>query len=185
VSRWATPTLKLRASGGRSYRPPAFHELYFVPFFGNPSLFRDGRSGSGSSSSIAAATSTTESAVREVVDKAVGTLYWSRRPGFRWLLDLIDAALVTAGLRLSPDLILLGDSGSSPMWQHPETLFEIPFVFDRLLSKFVIFDLVPYLLIGIQFRRALGQKEESQPSPMRSNPFPHLLRAVKWGLVYD
>jgi vitamin B12 transporter len=38
VSRWATPTLKLRASGGRGYRPPAFHELYFVPFFGNPSL---------------------------------------------------------------------------------------------------------------------------------------------------
>ena len=38
LSRWATPTLKLRASGGRGYRPPAFHELYFVPFFGNPSL---------------------------------------------------------------------------------------------------------------------------------------------------
>jgi hypothetical protein len=51
-----------------------------------------------------------ESAVREVVDKAVGTLYWSRPPGFRWLLDLIDAALVTAGLRLSPDLILFRKS---------------------------------------------------------------------------
>ncbi|MGH8575744.1 MAG: TonB-dependent receptor plug domain-containing protein [Gammaproteobacteria bacterium] len=38
VSRWAAPTLKLRASGGRGYRPPAFHELYFVPFFGDPSL---------------------------------------------------------------------------------------------------------------------------------------------------
>jgi vitamin B12 transporter len=38
ISRWATPTLKLRASGGRGYRPPAFHELYFVPAFGNPSL---------------------------------------------------------------------------------------------------------------------------------------------------
>ncbi len=38
VSRWMTPTLKLRASGGRGYRPPAFQELYFVPFFGNPSL---------------------------------------------------------------------------------------------------------------------------------------------------
>ena len=51
-----------------------------------------------------------ESAVREVVDKAVGTLYWSRPPGFRWLLDLIDAAWVTAGLRLSPDLILFHKS---------------------------------------------------------------------------
>ncbi len=38
VGRWATPTLKIRASGGRGYRPPAFHELYFVPFFGNPDL---------------------------------------------------------------------------------------------------------------------------------------------------
>ncbi|MGH8566839.1 MAG: TonB-dependent receptor plug domain-containing protein [Gammaproteobacteria bacterium] len=38
VSRWATPTLKLRASGGRGYRPPAFHELFFLPLFGNPSL---------------------------------------------------------------------------------------------------------------------------------------------------
>ena len=38
LSRWVTPTLKLRVSGGRGYRPPAFHELYFVPFFGNPSL---------------------------------------------------------------------------------------------------------------------------------------------------
>ena len=38
VRRFATPTVKLRASGGRGYRPPAFQELYFVPFFGNPSL---------------------------------------------------------------------------------------------------------------------------------------------------
>lgn len=33
-----TPSLKLRASGGRGFRPPAFHELYFVPLFGNPDL---------------------------------------------------------------------------------------------------------------------------------------------------
>jgi outer membrane cobalamin receptor len=38
LSRWVNATLKLRASGGRGYRPPAFHELYFVPIFGNPSL---------------------------------------------------------------------------------------------------------------------------------------------------
>ena len=38
VSRWATPALKLRASGGRGYRPPAFHELFFVPLSGNPGL---------------------------------------------------------------------------------------------------------------------------------------------------
>ena len=38
VSRFATPALKLRASGGRGYRPPAFHELFFVPLSGNPGL---------------------------------------------------------------------------------------------------------------------------------------------------
>jgi hypothetical protein len=42
-----------------------------------------------------------------------------------------------------------------------------------------------YRLIGIQFRRALGQKEDSEPTPMRSNPCPYLLRAMKRGLVYD
>ncbi len=66
-----------------------------------------------------------------------------------------------------------------------QTLFEIPFVFDQLFSNLVIFDLIPYLLIGIQFRRALGQKEDSEPTPMRSNPCPYLLRAMKGGLVYD
>ena len=64
-------------------------------------------------------------------------------------------------------------------------LFEISFVFDRLFSNFVTFDLIPYLLIGIQFRRAVGQKENSEPTPMRSNPFPYLLRALKRGMVYD
>lgn len=38
LSWWRWPALKLRASGGRGYRPPAFHELYFVPFVGNPGL---------------------------------------------------------------------------------------------------------------------------------------------------
>jgi outer membrane cobalamin receptor len=38
LSRWVTSTLKLRVSGGRGYRPPAFQELYFVPSFGNPTL---------------------------------------------------------------------------------------------------------------------------------------------------
>ncbi len=38
LGHFATPTLKLRASGGRGYRPPAFHELFFMPLFGNPAL---------------------------------------------------------------------------------------------------------------------------------------------------
>jgi outer membrane cobalamin receptor len=38
LSRWVTATIKLRASGGRGYRPPAFQELYFIPLFGNPNL---------------------------------------------------------------------------------------------------------------------------------------------------
>ncbi|MFH0351499.1 MAG: TonB-dependent receptor domain-containing protein, partial [Chromatiales bacterium] len=32
------PALKLRASGGRGYRAPSFHERLFIPFFGNPAL---------------------------------------------------------------------------------------------------------------------------------------------------
>ena len=38
LGHWMTQNLKVRASGGRGYRPPAFHERYFVPFFGNPAL---------------------------------------------------------------------------------------------------------------------------------------------------
>jgi len=38
TSWWATPALKLRGSGGYGYRAPSFHELFFIPLFGNPSL---------------------------------------------------------------------------------------------------------------------------------------------------
>ncbi len=34
----ATRALTLRASGGNTYRAPAFHELFFDPFFGRPDL---------------------------------------------------------------------------------------------------------------------------------------------------
>lgn len=38
LSYSATHALTLRASGGNTYRAPAFHELFFIPFFGEPSL---------------------------------------------------------------------------------------------------------------------------------------------------
>src|SRR5207249_5053366 len=53
-----------------------------------------------------------------------------------------------------------------------QTLFEISFVFDRLFSNFVTFDLFPYLLIGIQFRRAVGQKEDSEADSDALEPIP-------------
>ena len=34
----ATRTLTLRASAGNTYRAPALHELFFIPFFGQPKL---------------------------------------------------------------------------------------------------------------------------------------------------
>ncbi len=34
----ATRAFTLRASGGNTYRAPAFHELFFIPFFGKPGL---------------------------------------------------------------------------------------------------------------------------------------------------
>jgi outer membrane cobalamin receptor len=38
ASWWATPTLKLRGSGGYGFRAPSFHERFFIPLYGNPAL---------------------------------------------------------------------------------------------------------------------------------------------------
>ena len=41
TAAWLTPrpeALTLRASGGNTYRAPAFHELFFIPFSGRPDL---------------------------------------------------------------------------------------------------------------------------------------------------
>jgi outer membrane cobalamin receptor len=38
MSWQAAPAWKLRASGGYGYRPPSFHERFFIPLYGNPAL---------------------------------------------------------------------------------------------------------------------------------------------------
>jgi len=52
-----------------------------------------------------------EQALRQVVDKALGRLYREQRvPGFRWLLNLLDDAMLGAGLRFGEDLLLFRKS---------------------------------------------------------------------------
>lgn len=52
-----------------------------------------------------------ESALRQVVDRALQRLYREPRiPGFRWLLDLLDDAMLSAGLRFGKDLLLFRKS---------------------------------------------------------------------------
>jgi ubiquinone biosynthesis protein len=49
---------------------------------------------------------TDESAVRLVVDKALGELYGGELPGFRWSQSLLDDASMAAGVRFSSELLL-------------------------------------------------------------------------------
>lgn len=51
-----------------------------------------------------------ESALRRVVDKALGRLYEGSFPGFKWLLDLLDDATLSAGVRFSEDLLFFRKS---------------------------------------------------------------------------
>ena len=51
-----------------------------------------------------------ESALHEVVDKAVGALYRSELPGLRWLLNLLGDAMFKAGVHFSGDLVLFRKS---------------------------------------------------------------------------
>jgi hypothetical protein len=66
-----------------------------------------------------------------------------------------------------------------------QTLFEIPFVFDRLLSKFVIF-VTSFHTCSSRFKpgQRLGKKNILAESDALV-PFPELLRALKRDLVYD
>lgn len=49
---------------------------------------------------------TNESAVRRVVDKAMGKLYGGEFPGFRWSQALLDDASFSAGVRFGSELLL-------------------------------------------------------------------------------
>jgi ubiquinone biosynthesis protein len=52
-----------------------------------------------------------EQVLRQVVDRALGRLYREQRiPGFRWLLNLLDDAMLSAGLRFGEDLLLFRKS---------------------------------------------------------------------------
>ncbi len=52
-----------------------------------------------------------EQPLRQVVDRALGRLYREQRiPGFRWLLDLLDDATLSAGQRFGEDLLLFRKS---------------------------------------------------------------------------
>lgn len=52
-----------------------------------------------------------EPALRQVVDKALGRLQREHLlPGFRWLLDLLDDAMLSAGVRFGEDLLLFRKS---------------------------------------------------------------------------
>lgn len=52
-----------------------------------------------------------EKALRQVVDKALGRIYREQHiPGFRWLLNLLDEAMLSAGLRFGEDLLLFRKS---------------------------------------------------------------------------
>jgi ubiquinone biosynthesis protein len=51
-----------------------------------------------------------ESALRRVVDKALSVLYEGRSPGFKWLLNLLDDATLSAGVRFSEDLLFFRKS---------------------------------------------------------------------------
>ncbi len=51
-----------------------------------------------------------ESALHEVVDKAVGALYRKELPGLRWLLNLLGDAMFKAGVHFSGDLVLFRKS---------------------------------------------------------------------------
>jgi ubiquinone biosynthesis protein len=52
-----------------------------------------------------------EQALRQIVDRALGRLYREQRmPGFRWLLDLLDDAMLSAGLCFGEDLLLFRKS---------------------------------------------------------------------------
>lgn len=52
-----------------------------------------------------------EQALRQVVDRALGRLYREQRiPGFRWLLNLLDDAMLSAGQRFGEDLLLFRKS---------------------------------------------------------------------------
>jgi predicted unusual protein kinase regulating ubiquinone biosynthesis (AarF/ABC1/UbiB family) len=49
---------------------------------------------------------TNESAVRRVVDKALGKLYSGELPGFRWSQSLLDDASLSAGVKFGSELLL-------------------------------------------------------------------------------
>jgi ubiquinone biosynthesis protein len=51
-----------------------------------------------------------DSTLRQVVDKALGKLLPAKLPGFQWLLNLMDDAMLSAGVQFSADLILFRKS---------------------------------------------------------------------------
>jgi ubiquinone biosynthesis protein len=51
-----------------------------------------------------------ESALREIADKALGALLPAKLPGFRWLMNLMDDAMLSAGVQFSQDLLLFRKS---------------------------------------------------------------------------
>jgi ubiquinone biosynthesis protein len=51
-----------------------------------------------------------ESALREIADKALGGLLPAKLPGFRWLMSLMDDAMLSAGVQFSQDLLIFRKS---------------------------------------------------------------------------
>lgn len=51
-----------------------------------------------------------EAALRRAVDKALGRVYAGTFPGFRWLLDLLDDAMLSANVRFNEELLLFRKS---------------------------------------------------------------------------
>ena len=64
-----------------------------------------------------------------------------------------------------------------------ESFLQVGFAFDRLFAHLAMLDLIPDLLVGIEFRRMRRKKEHPQLGPMRPHELAHGGGAMKRGVI--
>jgi ubiquinone biosynthesis protein len=95
---------------------------------------------------------TNESALRRVIDKALGKLYSGELPGFRWSQSLLDNASLLAGVQFSSELLL-----------YRKSVLTIEGVVTDISSKGSIGRVLP-LSAARQFLRELTARAFSLPT---------------------